>query len=497
LDSVWLVARAEARSLSRSPTLYVVRTAYVAVALALGMVFGAEDRSRELFAVERELYLLVGLGLTPLLVALAATREPAGALDLLLVTRLSPRALVLGQLLGRLLLPMSTLLGLVPVLALVVWLGGVSDQEVLAAAAGGAALHLSTGALAGGLAQRTGAVVPSVLLALTVARGWCFDLPGSALGAAIDGTVGAPLLVGLVGPAVVAARARAILERHRGARVGWAAALAAGPAVGLAHLLARPEMIWLAQALLALAALELGSAWLLRRQDPARPSREVTDNPVTWWATRARAGWLLVAGWSLWLLHSFWQTPGDPQREAELDPGRILLIAGVATTAAAAAHLSADGRPMIEALRLTPLGQPALVRGLLAGIAIRSLPWLLAGAALRGRPELDLPWILAWWWAAASLTSAIGLRLSAAGAWAASLLGAYSFIQLLALAPLMADGERLVGWLAPPLLPGSERPALLASLLLHLAVGGVASAAMARAAADRLRYPPARGAPAR
>jgi hypothetical protein len=490
------VARAEARSLSHSPTLYVVRTAYVALALALGMVFGAgaapgqgEQAGRELFAVERELYLLLGLALTPLLVALAAAREPGGASELLRLTRLSPLALVGGQLLGRLLLPMSTLLGLVPVLSLLLWLGGVGGGEVMAAAVNGAALHLSAGALAGGLAQRTGAVVPSVLLALTVARLWCFDLPGSALDAAIDGTLGWPALVGLAGPAVVAARARAILERRRSPRLGWAAGGLAG--------LELPAVTWLAQALLALAALELGSSWLLRRAGPERSSREVAGNPVTWWATRARAGWLLVAGWSLWLLHSFWQTPGDPQREAELDPGRILLIVGVATTAAAAAHLSADGRPMIEALRLTPLGRGSFVRGLLAGIGLRSLPWLVAGAALRGRPEVDVPWILAWWWAAASLGAAVGLRLSAAGAWAAALLGAYSFIQLLALTPLLQGGETLLAWLAPPLTPGTERPALFASLLLHLGVAGMASAAVARAAADGLRYPPARGGPAR
>jgi ABC-type transport system involved in multi-copper enzyme maturation permease subunit len=126
---------------------------------------------RALFITFTSIQVLVSLFMAPVVTARAVIEERVeGTLELLILTPLTTRTLLLGKVASRLLVLSMIVLGSLPLLALAVTLGGVAVTEVVLATLGNAVTLVVMGALGAFFALFT----RSPLLAALAAAGWAF-----------------------------------------------------------------------------------------------------------------------------------------------------------------------------------------------------------------------------------------------------------------------------------------------------------------------------------
>lgn len=523
---------AESARYTRGGGFVGLRVAHAAAAaaamLVMGVLAGEADPAAPatlgllLFVQYRDVLLVLVVLVGPLLAAIGGVEERAtGALDLLRLTPLTARQVLWGRVAARLLVPVSIALASVPLLLPTLGMGGVAVAEVVATLVNAMALLLVIAPIATLLALRTGRAVPAVLVAASWGAIASFGSPrlyldaaaaveaasGLALGAsAADlspviamwtpsgaGPVAALVVVGLVVDRwVVSPRAARIAAL--GGAVAWAGGwalprlvplLAIGPqAVGWA--------LWIAAvaglAAITVAMLEIGQWLLSPPAGHARRSRTVRGNPVTWreLATRADGAGpvaaLVSVGWAAAVLSVWWvgTAPGNGTRISSLELPFTLMITGVVATIIAAVPAgAADREGADDLLDVTPLSRGSIVRGRMAGVAVRSLPLLFLGAVLRD-PAFAL-WIVPFWAFVALGATVIARRAPSEQVALALALGlAMVYFVGVAQLELVDGGVAVRALLAPPIVV--ERPVRVdelagSSLALALAAGALGWAA--------------------
>jgi ABC-type transport system involved in multi-copper enzyme maturation permease subunit len=391
--------------------------------------------------------------LTPAFTATAIAEEKERrTLEYLLATDLHNREIVLGKLASRLLAMLLLLLGGLPVLSLVQFLGGVDPNLVLAGFAATAISMLSLGSL--GILNSVWADRPRGAVFSTYVEAATYLLVSSCCGATPGGPGGwGPLAWFGAGNIVVAYRSVTAAAGGSGGTTGAAVlsvlsdyvvfhGIAAVVFAGLATLSlrawnreARPTSE--REAAVARPALEPGLP--PPRRVPRLP--RVGDDPILWKELYAERGFqlhwlargLLTLLWALFLagagitylcgilLSLAFAHPSEYATDWVRVVGTIvgcLMIVAVGVRAATTFSIERE-RQTLDSLLTTPLPDTAILGGKWLGalLSVRQAWWCLAavwllGFLAGGLHLLSLLMLAAAWWGFAAFAASLGLWLS-------------------------------------------------------------------------------------
>jgi ABC-type transport system involved in multi-copper enzyme maturation permease subunit len=432
--------------------------------------------------------------LTPAFTAAAVAEEKEKkTLEYLLVSDLRNREIVLGKLASRLLAMLLLLVGGLPVLSFVQFLGGVDPNLVLAGFAATALMMLSLGSL--GILLSVYAPRPrgAVFSTYVIAGGYL--LTSGCCGWTASGLVVlSPLDWLAAGNPLVAYR-----------RVADSAAAATGTTGSAVLTVLRDYAAFHATAALLLAGLATLKLRAWNRQGRPQSEREavltrsaplsgvpaplaalrlprVGRDAVLWKELYAEHGYrlhplartlLIFVGGLLLLLAGLAFVCGLAVSLAARDPGQFasawvrvvgtgvgcVMVVAVAVRAATSLSSERD-RQTLDGLLTTPLSNAALLRGKWLGavLSVRPMWWCLAavwllGFLAGGLHVLSVLLLLAAWWAYVAFAASLGLWFSLRCRTTLRAM-AWTLVGLLASAavPLLwcgAVGEALAGELAP------------------------------------------------
>jgi len=181
-----------------------------------------------------------------------------------------------------------------------------------------------------------------------------------------------------------------------------------------------------------------------------RWNRPVLPGAVSWRELFTRAhsgmgvvGWWLVGAWAVYVFEIWWLVPGNPYlRKPHVDLPEALMAIGILMTALSATASIVEERSAgtLELLLASPLRSWRIIAGKVVAVGARTLPFLVAGAALRD-PSFAL-WMVPFFGAVclAAMTVALALR-SPRLAYALNVVVVFSYAIAMAQVPLWPGGD--------------------------------------------------------